>query len=176
MTTIHERVPLRLTREEVLARLTDRAFVAWRGEANSALRSDLVEHRVTPAEVVIRSTATIGADWLPGKVAAAATALPTITRIETWDLASGTGRTEFSGFGVPASASAIMSIEPGHGRSATPDGCVLAHQVRLQVDLPFVGGLVEKALAGRIAATLRIESELYDSYRPDQAGPGLDPR
>ena len=176
MTTIHERVSLRLTRDEVLARLADRAFVAWRGEANSALRSDLVEHRVTPAEVVIRSTATIGADWLPGKVAAAATALPTITRIETWDLASGTGRTEFSGFGVPASASAVMRIEPAQGRSGAPDGCLLAHQVRLRVDLPFVGGLVEKALAGRIAETLRIESGLYDSYSPDPTRPDLDPQ
>ena len=37
--------------------------------------------------------------------------------------------------------------------------------MRLRVDLPLVGGLIEKALAGRIAETLRQESALYDSYR-----------
>ncbi len=164
-TTIRESGPLRLTRDEVMARLADRGFVVWRGTANATLPSDLVDHQLTTDEITIHTTAAIGADWLPRKVAAAASTLPTITRVETWDRRSGAGRTEFSGFGVPASASATMRIESASGGSGELGGCVLHHEVRLRVDLPLVGGLIEKALAGRIAETLRQESALYDSYR-----------
>jgi len=155
-TTVTESVDLRRTPAQVLELLADQGFVERRTAVNPSMTGRVRRHTVTSGEVHIETTAALPADWLPARVRAAAEALPTITRTERWDRASGSGTTTFDISGVPAAASAVMTL------AATADGCRMTHIVRLSVSVPLVAGLIERALAGQVAAALRAEFPLYD--------------
>jgi uncharacterized protein DUF2505 len=57
--------------------------------------------------------------------------------------------------GVPAKASGSMRLDPDAA------GSMLTYRVDLQVDLPFVGGVVERAVAAQIRRSLQAEAALY---------------
>lgn len=148
---------------QILDLLTDQAFVEERTAVNTTLAGRLHRHVVTDDEVVIETSAQMPGHWLPGRVRAAAQVLPTITRRERWERATGSGTTSFDIRGVHASAEAQMSL------TALPGGARMTQTVTLTVSVPLVATLIERALAGQVANALRAELPLYDSI-PD--GPG----
>jgi hypothetical protein len=154
-TTLNESYPLESSVDAVLARLTDRAFVDGRTAANASLRGDVVGHEVDEETIVIRTRATVPVDWLPAVVGSRVTSLPTVDREETWDRRSGSGRMTFAISGVPARASGTMSLRP------RGTGSLLTFRIDLGVDMPFVGGVVEKAVAAQIRRSLEAEAALY---------------
>ncbi|MBK8470578.1 MAG: DUF2505 domain-containing protein [Actinomycetales bacterium] len=154
-TTITEAADLDRTPAQVLAALGDEAFVLRRCTAEGSLSGQLLQHLVTSSAIEIVTTARVPAEWLPSRVRAAVDSLPMVTRRESWDRRSGTGRTEFDFTGVPARAAATMSLDP------RPAGCRVTHILELAVYLPFVGALVEQDLGRRIGAALRTEFSLY---------------
>ncbi len=154
-TTVHERFPLAASVDAVLARLADRAFVDQRTAANPSLRGVLVDHSDDGQTIVIRTRAALPMDWLPSVVTARVTTLPTVDREEVWARSSGSGSMRFDIAGVPAKASGSMHID------AEGTGSVLTYRVDLQVDMPFVGGVVERAVAAQIRRSLQAEAALY---------------
>ncbi len=160
---------------QILELLTDQAFVQERTAINTTLAGRLHRHVVTDDEIVIETSAQMPAHWLPARVRAAAQVLPTITRRERWERATGSGTTSFDIRGVHASAEAQMSLSalpasPGlPGAPGSPGGARLTQTVTLTVSVPLVATLIEKALAGQVANALRAELPLYDSI-PDRPG------
>ena len=56
---------------------------------------------------------------------------------------------------LPAKASGSMSLDPSAA------GTTLTYRIDLAVDLPFVAGLVERAVATQIRRSLRAEAAVY---------------
>lgn len=154
-TTLHESFPLARSVEEVVARLADRGFVDARTATNGSLRGELVGHDVDADTIVIRTQATVPLDWLPAAVGSRVSALPTVEREEVWNRPTASGSMRFDISGVPAHASGSMRL------GSAGSGSVLSYQIDLGVDLPFVGGLVEKAVAAQIRRSLQAEADLY---------------
>ena len=154
-TTVQERFPLAASVDAVLSRLADPAFVDQRTAANPGLSGVLVDHSDDGQTIVIRTRAAVPMDWLPSAVTARVTTLPTVDREEVWDRGSGSGSMRFGISGVPAKAGGSMRLD------AQGSGSVLTYRVDLQVDMPFVGGLVEKAVAAQIRRSLQAEAALY---------------
>ena len=155
VTTVHERFPLPASVDAVLARLADPEFVNQRTAANPGLSGTLVDHTDDGQTIMIRTRASVPMDWLPSAVTARVSTLPTVDREEMWARGSGAGSMRFDIAGVPAKASGSMRLD-AHGI-----GSMLTYRVDLQVDMPFVGGLVEKAVATQIRRSLQAEAALY---------------
>lgn len=154
-TTLNESFPLGTSVAQVLDRLADPDFVADRTAANSTLRGDVVSHTVEGDAIVIRTTATVPVDWLPAVVGSKVSSLPTVEREETWSRSSASGTMRFEISGVPAHASGSMRLQP------EGSGSVLTYRIDLGVNMPFVGGVVEKAVAAQIRRSLQAEAALY---------------
>lgn len=154
-TTLSETFPLARSVDAVLTRLADRAFVDARTAANGSLRGELVGHDVDADTIVIRTRATVPVDWLPAAVGSRVSALPTVEREEVWNRPAASGVMRFDISGVPAHASGSMRLD------AQGSGSVLTYRIDLDVDLPFVGGLVEKAVATQIRRSLQAEADRY---------------
>lgn len=157
VTIVREEFPLAVPVDAVLARLADGAFVERRTAANSILRGEVVEHTADAGTIVIRTVATVPLDWLPPVVAGRGPTAPTVTREEVWDQARGGGTMRFDITGVPASANGSMRLDPDPSGA----GAVLSYRVELSVSMPFVGGLVEKAVATQIRRSLQAEAECF---------------
>ncbi|MGV1009396.1 MAG: DUF2505 domain-containing protein [Dermatophilaceae bacterium] len=157
VTTVHEQFALAASVDAVLARLADRAFVDRRTAANSGLSGTLVDHGDDGRTILIRTRASVPMDWLPSAVTSRVTTLPTVERDEVWDRTSSSGTMRFDISGVPASASGSMRLQP------KGSGSLLTYRVDLRVDMPFVGGLVEKAVAAQIRRSLQAEAAGYEA-------------
>lgn len=154
-TTVTERFTLSVTPAAVLDRLADRSFVQRRIQANPTLRGALREHTDDGRTIRIRTEATVPLDWMPTRVTGAVSALPTVERNEAWDRGSLSGSTRFVLTGVPARASGSMRLDPATA------GSTLTYRIDLTVDMPFVGGLVERAVAAQIRRSLAAEAAVY---------------
>lgn len=154
-TTVVERFTLPVVPDVVFDRLRDRTFVERRTRANPALRGRLVEHADDGRSIRIRTEATVPLDWLPSRVTGAVSSAPTVDREETWERGSGSGSMRFTIDGVPAKASGSMRLDPSTA------GSTLSYRIELAVDLPLVGGLVERAVATQIRRSLQAEAAVY---------------
>lgn len=119
--------------------------------------STLLEHVPREDGVIIRTLTEIPLEWLPGVVrerAGERFSAPTVERTEDWwrDGEGLSGRMEFAFTGVDAEADCTMRAEPAGA------GTDLAVTVRLGVRVFLVGGLIEKAVATQIDASLAQEA------------------
>ncbi len=154
-TTVQERFALAVAVDTVLARLADPEFVTQRTAANPGLAGTLLEHSDDGQTIVIRTRASVPVDWLPSVVAGRMTTLPTVDREEVWARRTGSAAMRFDISGVPATANGSVRL------AAQGTGSVLTYRVELQVDMPFVGAVLEKAVAGQIRRSLQAEAALY---------------
>lgn len=144
-------------RPEVLVdRLRDRAVVEARCAADG-LSTHIVRHEPRADGVLVTVATTLPVDWVPTVVRGTLTADPTVERTEEWtvgpDGASSPLHFDFPGMPVTGTGAARLSPTPG--------GSHLTVGVDVTVDVPFVGGLVEGAVAPRVAAALDAEAAFY---------------
>lgn len=156
-TTIADTTLLDRTPGQVLALLADPDFIRRRTACNPGLSGELLAHQADEQTIRIETRAQMPSDWLPGRVRGAVRALPRMYRRELWHRQTGSGTTEFEITGVPAHASATMSV------TARDDGCELLQTVRIEVKMPIVAGLVEQAIATQIRRSLRAEAPAFEA-------------
>lgn len=163
-TTVHEVSRLRLRPDEVFARLGDAEVIEQRAGADPAMPSQVLGHKVEGDSVTIRTCATLPLDWMPSAVRSrlAGNLSPTVGRTERWTRSADglDANTEFTITGVGGVDARAV------GRSSVThedDGSRLEERVTITVGVPLLGGAIEKALAPRIAATMKREVEVLDA-------------
>ena len=154
---------LRAPVDAVLAVLADEAAVRRRSEGEG-LGSRVLRHEVADDAVRIVVATGIPLDWLPTAITSRLGSSPTVERMEEWTRSADGAQSpltfEFSGLPVRCTGSA--SLAP------VGTGSRLDADLSVTVDVPLLGGSVERAVAPQIVAALDAEAAFYDS----QAGPG----
>jgi hypothetical protein len=154
---------LRAPVDAVLAGLADEAAVRRRSE-DDGLGTSVLRHEVADDAVRIVVTTDLPTDWLPPAIASWIGSSPTVERMEEWTRSGDGARSpltfEFSG--LPVSCTGTASLDP------TGAGSRLAADLDVTVDIPLLGGTVERAVSPRIVAALDAEAAFYDTL----TGPG----
>jgi hypothetical protein len=154
---------LRVPVDAVLAGLADEAAVRLRSEGDG-LGTRVLRHEVGDDAVRIVVATDIPLDWLPSAITSRIGSSPTVERMEEWtrsgDGAGSPLTFEFSGLPVRCTGAAALSPD-GTGSRLDAD-------LSVTVDVPFLGGAVERAVSPRIVAALDAEAAYYDTL----AGPG----
>jgi hypothetical protein len=161
-TDVHEALDLRVPVGDVLATLRSQEHwerrVAIAPEASLRFEGLVVEPDVLEARLV----GELPLSWLPSVVGSRVPALPSIRRIERWRVVASdhlAGELVFEFDGVSASVGGSGAV-----RAATA-GSRIAVDLRIAVSVPFVGGLVEQAIAGQVGPSLARELALLDETR-----------
>jgi uncharacterized protein DUF2505 len=154
---------LRVPVDTVLAGLADEAVVRRRSEGDG-LGARVLRHEVADDAVRIVVATDIPLDWLPSAITSRIGSTPTVERMEEWThTGEGAGSPltfEFSG--LPVSCTGAASLVPAGS------GSRLDADLSVTVDVPFLGGAVERAVSPRIVAALDAEAAFYDTL----PGPG----
>jgi hypothetical protein len=147
---------LPLSPAALVERLRDRAVVDGRSAADG-LGTRVVEHEATADGVRIVVATALPVDWVPAVVRSSLTADPTVECTEEWTVGpdGATSPLRFDFPGMPVTGTGTARVTP------TPDGSHFTVEVDVTVDVPFVGGLVEGAVAPRVGAALDAESAFY---------------
>lgn len=160
---IRHEADLPLPPAALVDRLRDRAVVEARGAADG-LGTRVVRHENTDDGVVVTVATALPVDWLPAVVRGRLTADPSVERTEQWTVGAdgATSPLHFDFPGMPVTGTGTARLTP------TAGGSHLVVEVDVTVDVPFVGGLVEGAVAPRVGAALNAESAFYQTLgRPD---------
>ncbi len=162
---------LPLTPAALVARLRDRAVVEGRCAADG-LGTRVVRHEPTADGVLVTVATALPVDWLPAVVRSRLTADPTVERTEEWTTSGddAVSPLHFDFPGMPVSGTGSARLTP------TPGGSHLTVEVDVTVDVPFVGGLVEGAVAPRVGAALDAESAFYRTLGDHTDGGTPPPR
>lgn len=163
-TTVHEVSTLRVSPTELFARLSDARVIEERAGADPAMPSQVLGHAVEGDVITIRTGAALPLDWVPAAVRdrIAQDASPAVERTERWRrMADGLeSTTEFTITGVGG----VDAQAEGRSRVTAEDqGSRLEEHVSITVRVPLLGGVIEKALAPRIAVTMKREVEVLDA-------------
>lgn len=154
---------LRAPVDAVLAGLADETVVRRRSE-DDGLGTRVLRHEVADDAVRILVTTDIPLDWLPSGMTSWFGSSPTVERMEEWTRSGAGARSpltfEFSG--LPVSCTGTASLDP------VGAGSRLAADLDITVDIPLLGGAVERAVSPRIVAALDAEAAFYDIL----TGPG----
>ena len=154
---------LRAPVDAVLDGLADEAAVRRRSEGDG-LGTRVLRHEVADDAVRIVVATDIPLDWLPSAITSRIGSTPTVERMEEWThTGEGAGSPltfEFSG--LPVSCTGTASLDP------VGAGSRLAADLDITVDIPLLGGAVERAVSPRIVAALDAEAAFYDIL----TGPG----
>jgi hypothetical protein len=154
--TIHRSYDVPISPAALVAALSSPSFVDRRSQADS-LGTRVIHHEADADRIRITIATEVPLEWLPGVVASRLGTAPTVARTEEWTLDGDSAHTPliFDFSGMPVSCSG--------GASLTPEGDAsrLEVDLRLQIDVPLFGGLVERALSPRIVAALDGEAEFY---------------
>lgn len=164
-TDVHEVTDLRLDPAEVFARLSDPAVIEQRAGADPSMPSQVLGHEADEQGVTIRTLATLPVEWMPAAVRSrlGGGVAPSVERTERWtrigeSLEATTDFTITGVGGVDARANGRSRVTP-----RAEGGSQLEERVSITVGVPLLGGVVEKALAPRIAATMKREIEVLDA-------------
>ena len=154
---------LRAPVEAVLTGLADEAAVRHRSETDG-LGTRVLRHEVADDAVRIVVETDIPLDWLPSAISSRIGSSPTVERMEEWTRSGDGARSpltfEFSG--LPVSCTGAASLVP------VGTGSRLDADLDVTVDVPLLGGAVERAVAPQVVAALDAEAAFYDTL----AGPG----
>lgn len=162
---IHRGYHVTVPPSDLLAALASPEVVRRRCAADG-LGTELVLHEVTADGIRIGVSTEIPVDWLPAVVQGRLGSTPTVDREERW-AADGDGARSpltftFAGMPVRGSGSSVMA------RSAS--GTRLDMDLEITVDVPLAGGLVELAIAPRVAGALDAEAGFYATLGPARDG------
>lgn len=143
-----------------LAAVASPDLVRRRSEA-VGLGTRVVTHEAGPESVRIVTAGEVPLDWLPGAVTSRLSGTPTVERHEEWvrdgDEARSPLTFTFSGLPVTCDGDArLTSAGPSTG-----DGSRLEIELTVRVDVPLVGGLVERAVAPQVGRALDAEAGFY---------------
>lgn len=159
--TIHRCYPLALTPDALLTALASPDVVRRRSEASS-LDTTVVTHEAPspgkPGELVIVTSSDVPLTWFPPVVTSRITETPRILREERWTGDGDDGvrsplTFDFSGMPVTCDGLAVAREDGA--------GSVLDVSLTMRVDVPFFGGVVERALVPQIVRALDTEAAFY---------------
>lgn len=164
--TIHRTYPIGLSPEAFLRAIASEAVIERRA-ANDGLGTTVVVHEILdaagdldggePQTHIVLST-DVPMSWLPPIVASRLEEVPRVVREERWARGqSGVVRSpltfEFPGMPVTCTGEGVLRADGA--------GSVLDLVLRLRVDVPLVGRLVERAVAPRMVTALDAEAAFY---------------
>ncbi|MDQ2781669.1 MAG: DUF2505 domain-containing protein [Actinomycetota bacterium] len=137
-----------------------RATIENRCAAEGLGPTTLVTYETTEAMVRIVGSSDIPTSWLPSIVTSRLSGTPRVVREECWERDADSGLRspftfEFAGLPVRCEGSATVQPEGDESR--------LAIDLVLHVDVPFLGGTIEYAVAPQVAAALDAEAAFYRS-------------
>ena len=81
--------------------------------------------------------------------------ISTVTECTTWDPAAGNGQTKAEVRGVPAKIRCTLTA------ADNGSGCVVSRDWSLHVQLPLIGGKIEKLIADKILAKADLEQAAW---------------
>lgn len=149
---------LRPSVDAVVAGLADGDTVRRRSAADG-MGTRVLRHEVSDGAVRIVVATDVPVDWLPSAITSRLGATPTVERMEEWvrhgDGAESPLTFEFSG--LPVTCTGDLELSPTGG------GSRMDARLSITVDVPFLGGAVERAVAPRIVAALDAEGAFYDT-------------
>jgi len=148
------------TPDAFLAALASPDLVRRRSEA-VGLGTEVVTHKATPQSVRIVTSGEVPLDWLPAAVTSRLSGTPTVQRHEEW-VRDGEGARSpltFAFSGMPVTCAGDARLSPDSSGAET--GCRLDIDLTLRVDVPLVGGLVERAVAPQVARAFDNEAAFY---------------
>lgn len=154
--------------EEILRRMGDPDVAARRAAADPALEARVTELATNTSDgsaLVMALTGQVPSGWVPDRVASALPAQPRIVRREAWRLADDgdaaaevTVRLE----AIPATSMTVEAALAALPGSATDAGAgpasTLTYDLRLDVGIPFVGAVIERAVMEQIARAYDAEA------------------
>jgi Protein of unknown function (DUF2505) len=153
---IHRCYDLRSSVDIVLASLADGEAVRRRSEGDG-LGARVVRHEVSDAATRIVVATDIPLDWLPSAITSRPGASPTVERMEEW-MRQGDGAQSpltFAFSGLPVTCEGTARLSP------SPPGSRMDVAITVKVDVPLLGGAVERAVSPRIVAALDAEAAFY---------------
>lgn len=169
MERIQRTYALPTSRDAFLSALASPDLVRRRSEA-VGLGTQVVTHEAGPQSVRIVTTGEVPLDWLPGAVTARLSGTPTVERREEW-VRDGDGARSpltFVFSGMPVTCDGDARLTPAEGDA---DGCRLDVELTLRIDVPLVGGLVERAVAPQVGRAFDAEAAFYrGSLGPPPSG------
>ncbi len=160
------------TPEEILRRCGRPEVAQARAQADRNLEAEVVELETdTPdgAVLVVAMTGRIPTSWIPSKVTSsmrsAMSGTPGIHRREAWYLdedGAAYADVAFDLQGVPATTLAVSArLAPtGPTGSTGSTGSTLTYQLDLDVEIPFFGTMIEKAVLDQIARAFDKEAHV----------------
>ena len=169
-TSVREARELTLAVAEVLDVLRDLAH--WESRVRLAGEGRLVLTALEVTDAVVEATLVgpVPLDWLPSVVRSRLSSPPSVRRVERWSAVGSTapggpggpagsvtglsGVLDFTVTGVSANVTGTGSVRP------TSTGSRIVVDLGIGVDLPFIGGLVEQAIASQVGPNLARELAL----------------
>lgn len=157
---IHRSYALPLAPLTFFEALHVRETVEHRCAADGLGPTILVTHQATETMVRIVVSSDIPTSWLPSIVTSRLSGTPHVVREERWERDADSGLRspftfEFAGLPVRCAGSATVQPEGDESR--------LAVDLVLHVDVPFLGGTIEHAVAPQVATALDAEAAFYRS-------------
>ena len=155
---------------EILQRCADPDVARRRAECDTTLGAQ-VTHLSTDspdcAALVFEVAGLIPEAWIPGPAAAklakhsGGSGRPGITRRETWHL-----HDDAASAHVTIDLTGIPATRVGAAARLAPDGptsSTLTYELDLDVSVPFLGPMIERAVLGQIAGALEKEARVIQS-------------
>jgi Protein of unknown function (DUF2505) len=129
--------------------LTDQRYLRDKLRAVGGPQAELASWEADERGVTVVIHQSVSGDALPSFLRSVLPGGLTIRRTETWSSSGGDVHAVVDG--VPGTVTGTMRLEPD------PAGCVLGAQLTAEVELPLVGGTVEKAITDGIARLMETE-------------------
>ncbi|MPZ79769.1 MAG: DUF2505 family protein [Actinophytocola sp.] len=149
----------------VYSTLVDEAFLTERLRAVGGKGASLLDHSLDGSRATFRMRQGVDASRLPGAVRSILNGDLVVERHERWESAgesyAGTSRVTISG--VPGEI---------HGRSriaATGTGSALVVTAQVAVNIPLIGGKLEKVVAEQVGKLLATEAEFAEKWLAEHA-------
>lgn len=157
---IHRSYVLPLAPLRFFEALHVRKTIEYRCAAEGLGPTTLVTHQATEPMVRIVVSSDMPTSWLPSIVASRLSGTPHVVREERWERDADSGLRspftfEFAGLPVRCEGSATVQPEGAGSRFAV--------DLVVHVDVPFLGGTIEHAVAPQVAAALDAEAASYRS-------------
>lgn len=159
---IHRRYVLPMQAAAFLEVVRSRANVERRCQAEGLGTATLVDHEAHPDGVRIEVSSEIPTSWLPSIVTSRLSGTPHVVRVEQWTTATPPEEglecpMTFSFEGLPVRCDGAAAVV------SDGDGSVFTIDLELQVDVPFIGGTIERAVAPQVTPALDAEAAFYQS-------------
>ena len=164
-TSLEHRSTFAATADVVFQTLVDEAFLSQRLRDIGGKNAALLDHSRDGDRVTFRMRQGVDASRLPGAVRSMLNGDLVVEREERWqaqgDGYAGTSRVSITG--VPG------EIEGRSRIAGTDSGATLVITAQVRVNIPLIGGRIEKTVAEQVAKLLATEGEYADKWLADRA-------